>query len=455
MINRKYAFLIISVAVSILLSLFFYISFDHPIAGDASQYKTITENLLHHKAYSLSDGPPYSPTTLREPAYPVFLASLLWVFKGNYTAIYIAQIIIFVLTVILVYYLSLKIFGEKTAGWAALITALCPTLANYPSYLLSETFFTFLLVLFMVIILKAVETNKAGWYVCAGFLLGISTLTKSITALLFIPIVFSGVLYAKNLSAFLKKYLKNFIVFSLIFLVTAAPWAIRNYAKFGKFSLSLRFGMVLWVRGEKLAYDFEDTKKAIVFSLSEYLGKKFYPEVEKPNHFLLKEGMANYRFIEKLASEGYNEAEIDHIQVKEAWGKISQEPLKYLSQNFLEAVKMGAFLYIPLLNEPHIIEKFNQLNYGQFLLSGFRSIFRLLAIAVLGLVLLGFFAGRKRWREWIFIATLIIYVNLVYSFLFGWGRYAVPLIPFYFMFAVTGIDFIKNKFTMKGVIKDV
>jgi len=447
MMNKKYIFLTISITASILLSLFFYAGFDHPIVGDASQYKTITENLLHHKVYSLSENAPYEPTSFREPAYPFFLAALVWLFKGSYKAIYLMQIGIFVLTVILVYYLSLKILGEEKAGWIALITALCPTLANYPSYLLTETCFTFLLVSFMTVILKAAETNRLAWYIAAGFLLGISTLTKSVTALLFIPIFFAGMLYVGNLKIFLKKYLKNFIVFSLIFLVTAAPWVIRNYAEFGKFSLSLRFGKALSIRSIKLDQDFEDTKKEMVFTFSEYLGKKIYPEVKEPNLFLLKENLVVEKLIKGWADKGYNEAKIDHLQIEGAWSKIKRQPFKYLAQNFLEMLKLTAFLYVPLLNELHIVERFDNIENGRFLLSASRGIFRLLAIAVLCLCFFGFFAERKKWRYWIFIAVLIVYINLAYSFLFGWGRYGVPLIPFYFIFAVPGFNFIKNKFT--------
>ena len=445
MTKQKSIFLIVIITLSFLLSLFFYLGFSYPIEGDAYQYKIIAQNLLYHRVYSLSEEAPYLPTTFREPGYPVFLAFLLWLFKGKSTAIYLTQIIIFVLTVILVYSLSSKILGEKMARWVALITALCPTLANYPSYLLSETLFTFLLVLFMDTVLKAAETNKTSWYVCSGFLLGLSALTKSITVLLFIPIAFSGLLYSGNINLFLKKYLKNFTILTLSFLVIIAPWFMRNYTKFGKFSLNLRFSSILWIRGSKLDYDFKDIKKEIAFSLSEYLGKRLYPEVEESNRFLLKEAIANGQKIKEWVNQGYNEAEIDYIQSKEALTKISQRPLKYLSQNLLECLKMSAFLYIPLLNEPHIIERFNHIKNGKFLISALRGVLRLLSYLVLFFGFFGFFGERKRWRQWIFIAALIIYVNLSYSFLFGWGRYSVPLIPFYFMFAVAGVNFIKNK----------
>jgi len=444
MITQKPIFLIIVAILSSAMGIFFYLSFDHSITDDAYQYKTIAQNLLLHKVYSLSETPPYLPTGLREPAYPVFLAALLWLFKGNYAAIYLTQIILFVLTVILVYYLSSKIFGEKMARWITFITALCPTLSDFPSYLLTETLFSFLIVLFMAIIFKAVESNKPGWYICSGIILAISTLTKSITFLLFIPIIFAGLLYCGNLNLFFKRYFKNFIIFTLSFFVIIAPWSIRNYNKFGKPVPSLLSGRALWIRGVKLDYNFKDIKKELVFSVSEYIGKKLYPEVKNPNQFLLKEAIVNEEKINEWA-KSYNEAEIYSIQLKEALAKIRQHPLKYLAQNFIEWLKMTSFLYIPVLNEPNTIEKFGNMENGTFLISAIRGIFKLLAYLVLFLALFGLFGERKKWRQWIFIGVLILYINLVYSFLFGWGRYNVPFIPFYFMFAVAGFNFIRHK----------
>ena len=445
MTKQRLIFITIIVVLSLLSSLFFYLGFSHPIKGDARQHEIITQNLLSGKGLSLSEGPPYLPTTFREPIYPIFLAFLLWLFRGNYAAIYLTQIIIFILTVVLVYYLSLKILGDKIARWTAIITALCPTLANHPSYLLSETFFTFLIVLFMMVILKSVETNRIAWYICSGLLLGCAALTKHVITLLFIPIIFSGILYCGNFNLFLKKYLKNFTIFTMVFLVVIIPWPIRNYAKFGKFSLSLRMGMLLWIRSAKLDYDFEDIKKETVFSFSEYLGEKLYPEVKERNLVLVKEEIANQKKMQEWVKQGYNEAEMDQMQIKQALAKIRRRPLKYLSQNFLECLKMTAFLYIPTLNEPHIIEHFRHIKNGQLLLSALRGVFRILAFPVLFLALLGFWVERRRWRQWVFIATLVIYMNLSHSFIAGSARYSVPLIPFYFMFAVAGFIFIKDK----------
>jgi len=106
---------------------------------------------------------------------------------------------------------------------------------------------------------------------------------------------------------------------------------------------------------------------------------------------------------------------------------------------------MTSFLYIPVLNEPNTIEKIGNMKNGEFLISAIRGVFKILAYLVLFLALFGLFGERKKWRQWIFIAVLILYINLAYSFLFGWGRYNVPFIPFYFMFAVAGINFIRYK----------
>ena len=207
----------------------------------------------------------------------------------------------------------------------------------------------------------------------------------------------------------------------------------------------MRLGILLGIRSAKLDYDFEDIKKEAVFSFSEYLGEKLYPEVKERKLVLVKEEIANQKKMQEWVKQGYNEAEMDQMQIKQALAKIRRRPLKYLSQNFLECLKMTAFLYIPTLNEPHIIEHFRHIKNGQLLLSALRGVFRILAFPVLFLALLGFWVERRRWRQWVFIAALVIYMNLSHSFIAGSARYSVPLIPFYFMFAVAGFIFIKDK----------
>ena len=140
--------------------------------------------------------------------------------------------------------------------------------------------------------------------------------------------------------------------------------------------------------------------------------------------------------------------------LEEALPVIKKAPLKYAAQSLLEGLKMTAFLYIPILNEPHITEEFQRTEKGRLLISAARGIFRALAYLVLLLTLLGFFGERKKWRQWIFIAAIIVYINLSYSLLFGWGRYNVPLIPLYIMFAVAGFAFIKKKLCGKGFIHE-
>ena len=453
-VRQKSIFPIICAVLALCFGLFFYKAFNHPVVTDARQYKILSENVLYHGVYSLSEEPPYAPTALREPMYPAFIAGLLKVSGGKYAAVHIAQIILFILTVLMIYGLGLKIFGEGVARWAALLTALCPTLANYPSYLLSETLFGFLITLYAVVTLRAVESNKIGWYICSGAVAALASLTKSVAFLLFVPTVFAAFLYVGGLGSFIRKYLKNFVVFGLVFLVLVSGWIVRNHNTFGRFSLSMRSGLALWIRSVKLDYDMEAMKREAVFSFSEYLGAKLYPDVERPDQFLVKEAMAGYEKIRILTEQGYNEAEIDHKLLEEALPVIKKAPLKYAAQSLLEGLKMTAFLYIPILNEPHITEEFQRTEKGRLLISAARGIFRALAYLVLLLTLLGFFGERKKWRQWIFIAAIIVYINLSYSLLFGWGRYNVPLIPLYIMFAVAGFAFIKKKLCGKGFIHE-
>lgn len=434
----KQSTLLIIILVATVIGSFFAFCFPHPVAKDALQYDTLAWNFAKGHGYTLSLSPPYLPTMVREPVYPIFLAGIYTLFGHNYVMVKIIQIILFALTALMAYLIASKIFNKKAAIASGFLVAFCPTLANFPSYLLSETLFTFLLSLTILWLIRTAYRRRIVYFLVAGILLGTLTLCKAVM-FLFVLFVMAGfwILQRRDIAA--KERWINYSALIFTFLLTLSPWLIRNYTQFGTFNIALRNGKTLYGRALKLDCSFEDWKRAAVFGISEYLGSKIYSEaIDSPKDYLLREDRIAGEKIRELIKAGYNETQADMLITKDAIGKIRKRPAKYLAQSFFEAIKMIAFFYLPLLNEPHIIEKFENLNNGRLILATLRGVFKCSGYLILLLAISGIFATRTKWREWFFIVVLIIYINFIYSLLFGWARYAVPLIPYYLIFTSVG-----------------
>ena len=196
-IDKRFLWIVFLVSFS--LGSFFAFCSRHPITLDASVYDRIGWNLAQGNGFSQQGIAPFTPTMYREPAYPYILGAIYKIFGHNYVVVYLFQIFIFSLTCILVYFLARDIFSEKAAKYSAFFAAICPTLANYPSYLLTETLFTFLLCLSVLVLTKAVKAQRALWFLASGVIFAITSLCKTVT-LLFIFVVFFGVFVVRGAS---------------------------------------------------------------------------------------------------------------------------------------------------------------------------------------------------------------------------------------------------------------
>lgn len=423
-------FLITIIAASIITGSIFAFAFDHPVKGDALDYDRIGQNLAQGNGFSLSQSSPYTKTMYREPAYPVFLALIYSIFGHNFAIVKLLQIFIYVLSCILLFYLALITFNEKIARISSAIFSIFPTCANYPSYLLTETFFTCLLISAILILSLALARGRPRFFFYSGVLLGMSILCKAAMLLFFIPIFF--VLYLK----IKQGVLKYFMIFLAGSLLVLTPWMARNYLEFGTFSITLRSGTQLLYRAQNLDNSLEKIKATIVYSISERLGKKIYPYwSDNPADFLDKDLNIIYKEEIELRQKGYTDVDIDRLETRNALALILRRPAAYLMQSPLELIKLSAFAHIPLLNQPDVIEKFDSFKNGPLVMSMVRGVFHLLSYLILLLTVTGMWLGRGEWRNWILMAVLIFYINVVHCMLFASARYTVPLIPFYLVFS--------------------
>jgi len=282
----------------ILLTAGFRIYVAHHWANDAPDdsktYARIARNLLEQHSYSDAEAPPYAPTLIRLPGYPLFLAAVYKVFgHGNNGAVRIAQALIDTATCGLIALLAFYWEPDEDRKRATAIAALalaagCPFTAIYSATVLTEVPTMFLAVAMCVTATVAFrktfateDTEQVGkhqgslkpslkWWLIAGLLGGAAVLIRPDSGLfmaaigltLVVTTIWSAVASAARhrsgstieisraasdpkrrrrfaLPAHSKTNLLRLTatggIFSLAFILVLTPWTIRNARVFHRF----------------------------------------------------------------------------------------------------------------------------------------------------------------------------------------------------------------------------
>jgi 4-amino-4-deoxy-L-arabinose transferase-like glycosyltransferase len=236
----------------------------HQLANDEVEYVTVARDLLAGRGWQFYEHYHW----LRAPLYPLFLAGSLWLAGGDPSpglptiSLGFAQTLRFaalpnialsVATVYLSYRLALALFGRRnpTALLAALFSAVLWTFATFAGLYMSETLFTFLFTAGLLCLVgqkaQAASGRRMIWLASgAGILLGLATLTRSIT-LVFLPVVAVWLLLRRpttddrppselvgNRWSVVGRRWSVSICFLLSAALVITPWTIRNYQAYGR-----------------------------------------------------------------------------------------------------------------------------------------------------------------------------------------------------------------------------
>lgn len=230
---------------------------------DGRLYARIAINVLEHRSYSIETEEPYSPTFIRVPGYPLFIAGVYAVFgRDNNRAVRVVQAVLDTITCWLIALLGL---AWAPVGWdrrkrqrlllIALVMAVsCPFPAIYVTTILTETFTILLVsacVLAATLALRSEGSGKSAMlWVVAGLFGGAATLFRSDSGLFVaaggITLVLVGLnravahwrKHARSPDALRHVLARTFtsgVMLTIGFAVALAPWTIRNARVFGVF----------------------------------------------------------------------------------------------------------------------------------------------------------------------------------------------------------------------------
>lgn len=147
--------------------------------SDSSQYFSWAKHII--------SGKDFIEVYHQSPLYPFFLALIFSLFGTSIQHALTIQAILGAISCFLVFWLSIKIFKNLWMGIvSAFIMAIYAPAIFYNGMLLMATMLTFMNLIFLIVLLKALENNKTWLWATAGLIFGLSALARA-TILLFIP----------------------------------------------------------------------------------------------------------------------------------------------------------------------------------------------------------------------------------------------------------------------------
>lgn len=233
------------------IALAYFYPVDGP--GDGVIYTQLAKNLLEQGVFSIESQEPFSPTLIRLPGYPLFIAAVYSVFgHDNNTAVRVVQAVFDAFTCVLIALIAWLWTSDETkkwptALWTFVLAAVCPFIAIYDACLLTETMTTFLMAAMTLTATLALQSVRSGrtmfWWVVTGLLSGMAVLLRPDSGLFAVGIgvtlVFAGLFihteYEPRFLHRLWSVVGKGAVFSLAFIAILTPWTIRNERLFGIF----------------------------------------------------------------------------------------------------------------------------------------------------------------------------------------------------------------------------
>jgi 4-amino-4-deoxy-L-arabinose transferase-like glycosyltransferase len=241
LVRQHFRFFLAATLAALALRLFFVFRFP-AVVTDSLVYGDIAKNWLQHGVFGLSGINEVSPTYIRLPGYPAFLAAIFSIFgMEHYRAALIVQVFVDIGTCFLIADVARRCVSPRVAKVGFLLAALCPFLASYASAALTETweiFFT-VLALDLAVVGLASPGKMRAWLGC-GLAIGAAILLRPDGGLLLAALEFYLVFLLvapPNWFAGVSSMtvIKTGVIVALATFVPLIPWTARNLRTFHEF----------------------------------------------------------------------------------------------------------------------------------------------------------------------------------------------------------------------------
>jgi hypothetical protein len=376
-------------------------------------YDLIAKNLAEGHGYRVDAN--MGETMLREPGYPLLIASVFKIGGFGTAGPRIACILLACAAALILLRLAREITGSQTIGLIAALIFLV-----YPGTLVAEARSgiempcVFTVLLFMLVLHRAVENKHIWLYGAAGLLLGIASLVRS-EVLLFPSFLFAYAFITASGWKERGNAVLRMMVLGAAALLAMSPWIIRNYRLVHKF---VPTATVAGVAAQEGLYTCEHLPQDELFVQSQRGAGRERAEIARQLR-LPFEGTFYYQFFYTPQDEvKFNYALLNDVsrQYRSSPGLLVNCGAKNLFYKFWflgktpRATHMNMLLQLPMLG-----------------------------LALGGLVVLYM---RRLLRKAAIILLYIIYVPLVHTPIIAHARHSVFIIPFLAILAAVFLEWL-------------
>jgi len=247
-VRQHLRFFAVATLAALALRLLFLFRFP-ALTADTFVYGDIAKNWLQHGIYGLSGSNGITPTYIRLPGYPAFLAGVFALFgMEHYRAAIVLQVFVDIATCFLAADIAHRTVSPRAAKSAFLLYGLCPFLANYAAAALTETWEIFFTVAALDMALLGLsqpgKSRMRPWIGC-GLATGAAILLRPDGGLLLVAIeifLLAVVVRRRMRSAQpgsptpqVRGVLRAGLIVAIAALAPLVPWTLRNLHTLGEF----------------------------------------------------------------------------------------------------------------------------------------------------------------------------------------------------------------------------
>ena len=447
----------------------------HPqtaLTPDSGGYWRLADNLQAQGVFSRAIAAPFVPEIERTPLYPIFLATVFSISNDLVSALF-AQSLVDVMTCVLVIYLAWLVWGERCARWAGLLIATSLGAIVSSVTLMTETVFTFFLVLHAIAFVVLVQTVRQNWswrkllpkLVLAALTLAGAALTRPIAVYL---IILEAAFILWQFKSRWQPKIALIALYGVVYIAGLSPWLIRNWALFGSPMMSmigsynLYFYNAAYLESYATGASYENVQLSFERRAQERFAQIGITDLSTPDHDL--QVAFQRRGLERIRKAGIPDSFIA-VQAKTyqdlAMEIVLRRPLTYAmlhlgysAKNFLPATT-ELYQRLGILQEiPSTLEVLKRRGIGAAVLNYYGGKWNLLLLAFPAILLLLFtyaiflfgvykLVKRRFWWPFNFLLLLILYFALTPGVV-SEARFGVPIMPFIALIAGYGMSHLRE-----------
>ena len=235
--RHKLWFYPLSALLGMALRLYFALNFP-VISGDSLIYATLARNWLHHGVLGLTTNGIPTPTLIRLPGYPGFLAAIFAVFGDNaFWAVQWVQIVVDLATCGAIAALAGEFVAQerraRVQAVAFMLACLCPFTANYTALPLTETLAVASAAWALLFAVRTLRTKHWRDMVGCGSFAAYGILLRPDNGIV-LAVICVGML-VMGWQRRQTSVMRAAVVIGVIAILPLIPWTVRNWKVFHVF----------------------------------------------------------------------------------------------------------------------------------------------------------------------------------------------------------------------------